>query len=85
MPPVFSGRRRANQSLQRRFDQIGRADANETLHGIFAGSAAGQPPQTLPAHGHTGFLNVDAAGMDHDLAGALNQRVFHAKSPASTH
>jgi hypothetical protein len=42
-------------------------------------------PQPLPANGHTGCLNVDADGMDHDLAGARKLRIFYAKSPASRH
>jgi hypothetical protein len=39
------------------------------------GQCVWETPESLPEHGLTGFLNVDDAGMDHELAGALLQRI----------
>jgi hypothetical protein len=39
--------------------------------------------KSLPANGHTGFLNVDTVGLDHDMAGMHSDCIFDARSPSS--
>jgi hypothetical protein len=85
MPPNFSrGAGGQTKVCRGAWKDSGERMRMKHLTEYMAGSASSRLPlKPLPAHGHTGLLNVDIAGLDHDMARTRHTRVFDAKSPAS--